>query len=114
MSKLSIKSKIAVVASAATITLILIGSAVQIYYVKSELKEVLGTEQFSMVTRVAGDLDIRLADAQEAIKASAKIIPTEIIRNPKQLEKLPIAEEMWIEKLFLLYELNINPRLLLL
>src|SRR5215470_2199430 len=63
MKPLSIKSKATLVATMSFVLLLVLISAVQMYFVKAEMKRVLEAQQFALVTRVADDIEQKLVHA---------------------------------------------------
>ncbi len=84
---LSIKSKVAVVTTAVMVALLFVSSGVQMVFVKADMKQVLGNQQFSLVSRLADELDDKLETARNGLIAVARVIPREMLDNEGELEK---------------------------
>ena len=87
MKPLSIKSKVTLIATAALVGLLALVSAVQLSLFKVELRQVLESQQFTLVSRVADDIDQTLMLRLNALVSLAKILPAEELRRPGAMQK---------------------------
>ncbi len=77
----------AVVTTAVMVALLFVSSGVQMVFVKADMKQVLGNQQFSLVSRLADELDDKLETARSGLIAVARVIPREMLDNEGELEK---------------------------
>jgi len=84
---LSIKSKVTLIATAALVGLLALVSAVQLSFFKVELRQVLESQQFTLVSRVADDIDQTLMLRLNALASLAKILPAEELGRPGAMQK---------------------------
>ncbi|HET7766590.1 MAG TPA: diguanylate cyclase [Burkholderiales bacterium] len=83
----SIKTKVTLIVTICVVALLMLVSAVEMYRVKSDFREVLGNQQLTLVARMVDDIDEKLASAHAVLIGVSKAIPPEIARNPGQLRK---------------------------
>jgi hypothetical protein len=83
----SIKSKVTLIATAALLALLALVSAVQLSLFKVELRQVLESQQFTLVSRVADDIDQTLMLRLNALASLAKILPAEQLGRPGAMQK---------------------------
>jgi diguanylate cyclase (GGDEF)-like protein/PAS domain S-box-containing protein len=84
---LSIKSKVTLTATAALLGLLALVSAVQLSFFKVELRRVLESQQFTLVSRVADDIDQTLLLRLNALVSLAKILPADELRRPSAMQR---------------------------
>lgn len=83
----SIKSKVTLIVTASVVGLLIVVSALEMYRVKADLRELLGNQQMTLVARMADDIDEKLASAHRVLVGASRTIPLEIAGNPAQLRK---------------------------
>jgi hypothetical protein len=97
LKRLSIKSTlVATLFFLASLALI---SMIQLYYVKAQMKQMLADQQFTLVSRVADEIDQKLAVNLEALVANAKRVPVARLKHPVALERT-LAERVALRTLF--------------
>jgi len=84
---LSIKSRVTLIATAALLGLLALVSAVQLSLFKVELRQVLESQQFTLVSRVADDIDQTLLMRLGALVSLARILPAEELGRPSVVQK---------------------------
>jgi len=84
---LSIKSRVTFIATAALLGLLALVSAVQLSFFKVGLRQVLESQQFTLVSRVADDIDQTLMLRLNALVGLAKILPADELRRPTAMQK---------------------------
>jgi len=84
---LSIKSRVTFIATAALLGLLALVSAVQLSFFKVGLRQVLESQQFTLVSRVADDIDQTLLLRLNALVSLAKILPADELRRPTAMQK---------------------------
>ena len=87
MKPLSIKSRVTFIATAALLGLLALVSAVQLSFFKVGLRQVLESQQFTLVSRVADDIDQTLMLRLNALVGLAKILPADELRRPTAMQK---------------------------
>ena len=87
MKPLSIKSRVTFIATAALLGLLALVSAVQLSFFKVGLRQVLESQQFTLVSRVADDIDQTLLLRLNALVSLAKILPADELRRPTAMQK---------------------------
>ena len=87
MKSLSIKSKITLIATVALLALLALVSAIQLILFKIELRQVLETQQFTLVSRVADDIDQTLLLRLNALAGLAKALPARELSRPALMQK---------------------------
>ena len=85
--RFSVKTKVTLVATVLFLLSLLLVSAVQLYYVKAEMKTVLAEQQHALVVRVADELDQKLVVNRDFVEAGTKTIPPEFIEDVGRLQK---------------------------
>jgi diguanylate cyclase (GGDEF)-like protein/PAS domain S-box-containing protein len=83
----SIKTKSTLIVTAGVVALLVLVSALEVYRVKADLREVLGTQQMTLVSRMADEIDEKLKSAHGVLIAVAKGIPLESVSDVGQLRK---------------------------
>jgi diguanylate cyclase (GGDEF)-like protein/PAS domain S-box-containing protein len=84
---LSIKFRVTLIVTAALLGLLAVVSAVQLSFFKVELRQVLESQQFTLVSRVADDIDQTLLMRLNALVSLAKILPAEELRRPGAMQR---------------------------
>jgi diguanylate cyclase (GGDEF)-like protein/PAS domain S-box-containing protein len=84
---LSIKSRVTLIATAALLGLLALVSAVQLSFFKVELRQVLESQQTTLVSRVADDIDQTLLLRLNALVSLAKILPAKALGRAGIMQK---------------------------
>jgi len=87
LKPLSIKSRATLIATASFVLLFILISAIQMYFFKTGTEQVLETQQLTLVTRVADDIEQKLLLRLNALAAVADILPPEELGHPSLLQK---------------------------
>jgi diguanylate cyclase (GGDEF)-like protein/PAS domain S-box-containing protein len=87
MKPLSIKSKVTLIATGALLALLALVSAIQLSFFKGEMRQVLQSQQFTLVSRVAEDIDETLLLRLNALAGLAKALPTAELERPRLMQK---------------------------
>jgi len=87
MKQPSLKTKVTLVVTSSFVALLVLVSAIEMVRVRADLGEVLGQQQFSLVSRVADEIDSRLVSTQEALIAASASIPPDILGDPVRLRR---------------------------
>jgi signal transduction histidine kinase len=87
IERFSVKTKVTLVATLLFLLSLLLVSAVQLYYVKTEMRTVLAEQQHALVARVADELDQKLVVNRDFVEAGTKTIPPEFIEDVGRLQK---------------------------
>jgi len=64
------------------VTLLVLVSVLEAYRVRTDLREVLGNQQHTLVSRVADEIDEKLKTRHGALIAASKVIPPDIVNDP--------------------------------
>jgi diguanylate cyclase (GGDEF)-like protein/PAS domain S-box-containing protein len=83
----SIKTKVTLIVTACVVALLVLVSAVEIYRVKADLRELLGNQQLTLVSRVADEIDEKLRSAHAVLIAMSTMVPPEIAADRPSLRK---------------------------
>ena len=83
----SIKTKVTLIVTICVVTLLVLVSVLATYQVKKDFREVLGSQQLTLVARMADDIDEKLGSAHAVLIAASKTIPREIAGDPARLRK---------------------------
>jgi diguanylate cyclase (GGDEF)-like protein/PAS domain S-box-containing protein len=83
----SIKTKVTLIVTVCVVTLLVLVSALEMYQVKTDFREVLGNQQLTLVARMADDIDERLGSAHAVLIGASRTIPREIAGDPAQLRR---------------------------
>src|SRR5882762_3679385 len=75
IERFSVKTKVTLVSTLLFLLSLLLVSAVQLYYVKAEMRTVLAEQQHAFVARVADELDQKLVVNRDFVEAGTKTIP---------------------------------------
>jgi diguanylate cyclase (GGDEF)-like protein len=81
LNTLSIKWKAAIAATLFAAAMVAAVGAAQLYFVRQDLTQLLSDSQFGLVTRVAGELDSKLALHLETLTASAAGLPASALKS---------------------------------
>jgi hypothetical protein len=65
----SIKTKVTLIVTACVVALLVLVSAVEMYRVKADLRELLGSQQMTLVHRTADDIDEKFTSAHGVLIA---------------------------------------------
>jgi diguanylate cyclase (GGDEF)-like protein/PAS domain S-box-containing protein len=95
----SVKTKATVVVTACFVAAIMLASAAAMVGVREDLREVLGQQQLTLVSRIADDIDERLKTAHQALVAVAGAMPPDIIQDRARLQ-LEMKEQTALQVLF--------------
>jgi len=87
IERFSVKAKVTLVATLLFLLSLVLVSAIQLYYVKAEMKEVLADQQHAFVARIAGEFDQKLLVNRNFLEAGTRTIPPEIIEDAGRLQK---------------------------
>ena len=64
-------------------------------YYSHQFKQTLKAEQYQLVSRVAAEVDDKLAHARDSLVSQAKVVPRSVIHNPAAAERylasLPVS-----------------------
>jgi diguanylate cyclase (GGDEF)-like protein/PAS domain S-box-containing protein len=83
----SIKTRVTLIVTASVVTLLILVSALEMYRVKADLVELLGSQQMTLVARVADEIDEKLLSAHAVLIAIAKTLPPGIAGDREKLRK---------------------------
>jgi diguanylate cyclase (GGDEF)-like protein/PAS domain S-box-containing protein len=83
----SLKTKVTLIVTASVMALLVLVSALEMYRVKADLKELLGSQQMTLVSRVADEIDEKLRSAHAVLIGIARMVPPEIAGDRAQLKK---------------------------
>lgn len=87
MRTLSIKWRVALGATLLCIALISLVGFLQMHFMRKDLVEVISDQQFTLVSRVAENIDSRLAQSREAIAADALAFPPAMLSTPARIRE---------------------------
>jgi PAS domain-containing protein len=73
-----IKTKVTLIVTVSVVALLALVSALEVYRVKADLRELLGNQQMTLVSRVADEIDEKLRSAHAVLIAMSKMVPSEI------------------------------------
>jgi hypothetical protein len=83
----SIKTKATLIVTVCVVALLVLVSALEMHRLKADFREVLGTQQMSLVSRMADHIDDSLKSAHGVLIAVSKEVPLEIVNDATQLKK---------------------------
>jgi diguanylate cyclase (GGDEF)-like protein/PAS domain S-box-containing protein len=83
----SIKTKVTLIVTVCVVALLVLVSALEMYRVKSDLRELLGSQQTTLVSRMADEIDEKLSFAQSVLIAASGTMPAEMVASPAQLKR---------------------------
>ncbi len=81
----SIKTKVTVAVTTSFVALLAMVSAVQLFLVRLDMTQLLGNEQFSLVSQVAENIDDKLATTHHALILVAENTPAALLADPARL-----------------------------
>lgn len=84
----SIKTKVTLVATGTFAVLLALLAALQAYQVERDMSEVLGKAQFALVSGIAGEVDVKLRTAQQALILASGAIPSTAVGNHRELMRI--------------------------
>jgi signal transduction histidine kinase/DNA-binding response OmpR family regulator len=79
--RISLKSKVVLGMVALTVVTLVIVSSVQMHFVRQDMTRVLSDQQFAAVSRVAQDLDAKLATNRDVLMRLAKGLPPDELQS---------------------------------
>ncbi len=85
--RVSVKTRVTLIATLLFLLSLLLVSAIQLYYVKADMKAVLTEQQRTFLARIADELDQKLKVHLDFVEAGTKTIPPEIIEDAGRLQK---------------------------
>ena len=83
----SLKTKVTLIVTGCVVTLLVLVSVLEAYRVRTDLREVLGNQQHTLVSRVADEIDEKLKTTHGALIAASKVIPPDIVNHPAKLKR---------------------------
>jgi diguanylate cyclase (GGDEF)-like protein/PAS domain S-box-containing protein len=83
----SIKTKVTLIVTSCAVVLLVLISALEMYRVKTDLREVLGTQQMTLVHRTADDIDEKFTSAHGVLIAVSKGVQQDRIIDVRLLRK---------------------------
>jgi diguanylate cyclase (GGDEF)-like protein len=83
MKAISIKWKVAIAAAVFSVLSVILAGAIQLHFLRDDLRRVLSDEQFSLVTRTAGELDAKFDANVEALSLSAVNLSLAELNSPE-------------------------------
>jgi len=83
----SIKTKATLIVTACVVVSLVLVSVIEMYRVKSDLRELLGNQQMTLVSRMADEIDEKLRFAHSALIAVSRAIPVEMSTRPAELRR---------------------------
>src|SRR5260221_1588869 len=87
IGRLSVKTKVTLMATLLFLIALLLVSSIQLYYVKSEMRTVLAEQQHALVARVADEIDQKLQAHLKLIEANSKVLSPALVENTAELQK---------------------------
>ena len=81
LDRISLKSKVVLGMLALTVVNLVIVSSVQMHFVRQDMTRVLSDQQFAAVSRVAQDLDAKLATNRDVLMRLAKGLPPDELKS---------------------------------
>ena len=87
MKPFSIKTKVTLVATASFLALLALVTAIQMYSVKAEISVVVGDQHYTLVSRVAEEIDQKLEADRQLIGIVSQSISAELIADLDELQK---------------------------
>ncbi len=83
---MSLKTKMALAITALVVLLVGLGSAVQLHLAQAQLKQTVADQQFSLVSRVAEEIDQRIQLNQASLARTAAAITPAMLGQPEKLQ----------------------------
>ncbi len=87
MKPLSIKSKGTLIATAALLGVLALVSAIQLSLFKGEMRQILESQQLTLVSRVADDIDQTILLHLNALGSLAKVLPAQEFSRPTLMQR---------------------------
>ena len=87
MKPLGIKAKVALATSLTSIAMIALVTMIQVQHMRDDFTQVLLSQQSSLITRTAAELDDKLAMLLQIVTLTARQQPPELIGQPAQLRQ---------------------------
>jgi diguanylate cyclase (GGDEF)-like protein len=87
IGRLSVKSKVTLLATALFLLALAVVSSIQLYHVKVEMLRLLGEQQHGFVARMADDVDQKLQTNLNAIAAAAAALSPRLVGSSEGLER---------------------------
>ena len=85
---LSIKTKVTLVATGFLLALLVLVSTLQLHRVTADIREVVGNQQFTLLSRVADELDQKLEADLQLVAVAAHGIRAEALTDTAELQRL--------------------------
>ena len=82
-----IKAKTALAITIGAMAIVILLTSVQTYFLQQDLKQTIGSQQLSLISRIADEVDDKLANLHSAIGALAKALPPHLLREPEALTR---------------------------
>ena len=82
-----IKAKTALAITIGALAIVTLLTSVQTYFLQQDLKRTIGSQQLSLISRIAEDVDDKLAAIHAAIGALGKALPPHLLRDPEALTR---------------------------
>ena len=83
---MSLKTKMALAITALVVLLVGLGSAVQLHLAQAQLKQTVADQQFSLVSRVAEEIDQRIQLNLASLARTAAAISPAMLEQPERLQ----------------------------
>jgi HAMP domain-containing protein len=99
LSHASIKTRVTVGVTLSFIAALVLVSGAQVYYVKNQMKKVLADQQLSLASRIADDIDQKMALNLQALVAASRMISAEKVGDVAALERI-LSERSTLRLLF--------------
>ena len=87
MKPISIKTKVTLIATASFLALLALVTAIQMYSVKADISAVVGDQHYTLVSRVAEEIDQKLEADRQLIAIVSQSISAELIADLDELQK---------------------------
>ncbi len=85
MKQLSIKWQVSLAFTAMCLLLVTLVSTLQVRAIRADFSRVLSAQQYSLVLRVAEDLDDKLGNCRVFLAGNAKYFPLELLKSPAKI-----------------------------
>jgi len=83
----SIKFKAAFAATAGVLIVFVVVTALETSRVRSDMREAIGSQQLTLIARIAAELDDKIRLTHRALIVTAEAIPPELMNDPTALER---------------------------
>jgi PAS domain S-box-containing protein len=84
---LSIKSKAALFAAAGVLFVLTVFAGIEVHRVRAEMQEVLGSQQLTLISRIADALDDRISSTHRALIVTAEAVPPAALADVAAMER---------------------------